>query len=58
MKRMRILLYNHVGHYPLEAMEDGIHPESLSEQIDCLIRQGFHIVGLDQAMNYIKGKET
>lgn len=57
MKRMRILLYNQVGHYPLEAMEDGIHPENLSEQIDYLIKQGFHIVGLDQAVSYIKGKE-
>ena len=57
MKRMRILLYNQVDHYPLEAMEDGLHPESLVEQLEYLTKQDFHIVSLDQALSYIEGRE-
>jgi peptidoglycan/xylan/chitin deacetylase (PgdA/CDA1 family) len=57
MKRIRILLYNQVGHYPLEAMEDGVHPESLTEQLDYLVSQDFRIVSLDQALSYMEGKE-
>lgn len=57
MKKIRILLYNHVGHYPAEAMEDGVRPESFAEQIDYLIKQDFRIVSLDQALFFMEGKE-
>lgn len=39
-------------------MEDGLHPESLTEQLDYLIAQGFHIIGLDEALDYMKEKRN
>jgi peptidoglycan/xylan/chitin deacetylase (PgdA/CDA1 family) len=56
MKKVRILLYNQVGHYPVEAMEDGLDPESLVEQLEYLRVQGSHIVGLDEALAYMEGE--
>lgn len=50
-------MYNQVDHYPIEAMEDGLHPESLIEQLDYLMKHGFHIVSLDQALSYMEGEE-
>jgi peptidoglycan/xylan/chitin deacetylase (PgdA/CDA1 family) len=45
-----------VGHYPLEAMEDGLNPESLVEQLEYLRVQGFNIVGPDEALAYMEGE--
>jgi peptidoglycan/xylan/chitin deacetylase (PgdA/CDA1 family) len=56
MKKVRILLYNQIGHYPVQAMEDGLDPESLVEQLEYLREQGFHIVGLDKALAYMEGE--
>lgn len=56
MKKIRILLYNQIGHYPVEAMEDGLDLESLVEQLEYLRVQGFHIVGLDEALAYMEGE--
>ena len=53
MKKVRVLLYNQIGHYPVEAMEDGLDPESLVEQLEYLRVQGFNIVGLDEALAYM-----
>jgi len=56
MRKLRILLYNQVGQYPPEAMEDGLPPESLVEQLDYLKTNGFHIIGLDEALAYMEGE--
>jgi peptidoglycan/xylan/chitin deacetylase (PgdA/CDA1 family) len=56
MKKIRILLYNQVGQYPLEAMEDGLLPENLVEQLDYLIANGYKIIGLDETLAHMKGE--
>jgi peptidoglycan/xylan/chitin deacetylase (PgdA/CDA1 family) len=55
VRKIRILQYNNVGHYPSEAMEDGLPPESLAEQIEYLLTNGYHIVGLDEALAWMEG---
>lgn len=57
MEKFRILLYNQVGHYPPEAMEDGLHPESLKEQLDYLITQNYSAVSLKEALTWMEGKK-
>lgn len=56
MNKVRILLYNQIGHYPVEAMEDGLDPESLAKQLEYLRVQGFNIVSLDEALAYMEGE--
>jgi peptidoglycan/xylan/chitin deacetylase (PgdA/CDA1 family) len=58
MRKTRILLYNQVGQYPLEAMEDGLLPENLVEQLDYLTSNGYQIIGLDEALAYMEGKKN
>jgi peptidoglycan/xylan/chitin deacetylase (PgdA/CDA1 family) len=58
MRKLRILLFNQVGQYPPEAMEDGLPPESLVEQLDYLKTNGFHIIGVDEALAYMEGKRN
>ncbi len=58
MRRIRILMYNNVGHYPPEAMEDGIHPESLAKQLEYLIAQRYSIVTLDEAIDCMQGTKS
>jgi peptidoglycan/xylan/chitin deacetylase (PgdA/CDA1 family) len=55
MKKARIFLYNQIGHYPPEAMEDGLHPESLKEQLNYLLNQGYSLVSLNEALVYMRG---
>ena len=56
MRKIRILLYNQVGRYPVEAMEDGLLTESLVEQLDYLIANGYKIIGLNEALDHMKGE--
>ena len=56
MRKIRILLYNQVGQYPLEAMENGLLPENLVEQLDYLIANGYKIIGLDETLAHMKGE--
>jgi peptidoglycan/xylan/chitin deacetylase (PgdA/CDA1 family) len=39
-------------------MEDGLPPESLVEQLDYLKTNGFHIIGVDEALAYMEGKRN
>jgi peptidoglycan/xylan/chitin deacetylase (PgdA/CDA1 family) len=57
MRKIRILQYNQVGHYPLEAMEDGLSPESLKEQLDYLVKQGYSLVPLNEALARMEGNK-
>ena len=57
MKKVRILLYNQVGQYPDEAMEDGLHPDSLKKQLDYLLTHGYSVVSLEEALACIQGKK-
>ena len=40
----------------MEAMGDGLDPESLDEQLEYLREQGFNIVGLEKALAYMVGE--
>jgi peptidoglycan/xylan/chitin deacetylase (PgdA/CDA1 family) len=45
-----------VGQYPDEAMEDGLHPESLKEHLAYLVTNGYLVVSLDEALACMEGR--
>lgn len=57
MRKLRILQYNQVGHYPPEAMEDGLSPESLKEQLGYLVKQGYSLIPLNEALACMEGNK-
>ena len=57
MRRIRIIQYNQIGDYPAEAMEDGLHLESLEQQLEYLLSHDYHITGLQEALAYMDGRK-
>ena len=55
MKEIPVLLYKNIGHYPEDAMEDGILPEPFKRQMRFLSENGYNIVTLDQALDHLAG---
>jgi len=58
MKEIPVLLYQNIGHYPENAMEDGILPESFREQMRFFSENGYNIVTLDQALGHFAGHDN
>jgi len=54
-KEIPVLLYQNIGHYPVEAMEDGIPPETFKRQMRFLSENGYNIVTLDQVLDHLAG---
>ena len=53
MKEIPILLYQNIGNYPENMMEDGILPETFERQMEFCAENGFTIVTLRQALDHI-----
>jgi len=53
MKEIPILLYQNIGDYPEDMMEDGILPESFQRQMSYFSENGYRIVTLRQALDHI-----
>ncbi len=58
MKEIPVLLYQNVGHYPTDAMEDGVLPETFREQMRFFSENGYNIVTLDQALDHLAGHDN
>ncbi|MBW2003242.1 MAG: polysaccharide deacetylase family protein [Deltaproteobacteria bacterium] len=56
MKEIPVLLYQNIGHYPENAMEDSILPESFREQMRFFSENGYNIVTLDQTLDHLAGR--
>ena len=56
MREIPVLLYHHVGNYPIDMMEDGLSPETFAFQMNFLSENGYSIVTLDQAVDHLIGK--
>jgi hypothetical protein len=56
MKEIPVLLYHNMGHYPVAAMEDGLHPESFEQQMGFLAENGYNVVPLKAALDYLSGR--
>ena len=56
-KEIPILLYHNIGHYPAEAMEDGILPESFKKQMKFFSENDYNIVTLNQALDHLAGRD-
>jgi len=56
-KEIPVLLYQNIGHYPVDAMEDGILPESFREQMKFFSENGYNIVTLNQALDHLAGRD-
>jgi len=57
VKEIPVLLYQNVGHYPADAMEDGLPPEPFKRQMRFLSENGYNIVTLDQALDHLAGHD-
>jgi len=53
MKEIPILLYQNIGNYPENMMEDGILPETFERQMNYFAENGYNIVSLRQALDHI-----
>jgi len=56
VREIPVLLYQNIGHYPADAMEDGILPETFREQMRFFSENGYNIVTLDQALDHLAGR--
>jgi len=56
VKEIPVLLYQNIGHYPADAMEDGLPPEPFKRQMGFLSENGYNIVTLDQALDHLNGR--
>jgi peptidoglycan/xylan/chitin deacetylase (PgdA/CDA1 family) len=56
MKEIPILLYNNIGHYTAEMMEDGLSAEAFAFQMRFLADNGYGVVTLDQAVAHLMGE--
>ncbi|MBN2517129.1 MAG: polysaccharide deacetylase family protein [Deltaproteobacteria bacterium] len=56
MKEIPVLLYHNMGHYPVAAMEDGLHPESFEQQMGFLAENGYNVVPLKAALDHLSGR--
>jgi peptidoglycan/xylan/chitin deacetylase (PgdA/CDA1 family) len=55
MKEIPVLLYHNMGHYPVAAMEDGLHAESFEQQMGFLAENGYNVVSLSAAIDHLTG---
>ena len=55
MREIPVLLYQNVGDYPSEMMEDGITPQAFARQMQYLSTMGYQIVTLDDAVDHLAG---
>jgi len=55
MREIPVLLYQNVGDYPAEMMEDGISPHPFARQMQYLSTMGYQIVTLDDAVDHLAG---
>ena len=55
MREIPVLLYQNVGDYPPEMMEDGISPQAFARQMQFLSTHGYRIVTLDEAVDHLAG---
>jgi peptidoglycan/xylan/chitin deacetylase (PgdA/CDA1 family) len=55
VKEIPVLVYHNVGHYPADAMEDGLQPEPFNRQIRFLSEHAYNVVSLDQALDHLTG---
>lgn len=53
MKEIPILLYQNIGNYPENMMEDGILPVTFERQMNYFAENGYNIVSLRQALDHI-----
>lgn len=55
MREIPVLMYNNIGNYPENMMEDGILPETFDAQIKYLSESQWNIVKLEQAVDHLTG---
>jgi len=55
MREIPVLLYQNVGDYPPEMMEDGITAQAFARQMQYLSTRGYRIVTLDEAVDHLAG---
>ncbi|MDO9585986.1 MAG: polysaccharide deacetylase family protein, partial [Syntrophales bacterium] len=55
MREIPVLLYQNVGDYPPEMMEDGISLPAFALQMQFLSTSGYQIVTLDEAVDHLSG---
>ncbi|MFH1080771.1 MAG: polysaccharide deacetylase family protein, partial [Pseudomonadota bacterium] len=55
MREIPVLLYQNVGDYPPEMMEDGITPQAFARQMQYLSTNGYQIVTLDDVVDHLAG---
>ena len=53
MREIPILLYQNIGDYPENMMEDGLSPQAFERQMNFLAENGYRIVTLEQAVNHM-----
>jgi len=56
MKEIPILLYQNVGDYPEEMMEDGVSPRSFERQMRFLSENAYRVVSLNRALDHLAGR--
>jgi len=56
VKEIPVLLYHNIGHYPADAMEDGLQPEPLKRQMSYLSENGYDVVSLSRALDHLAGR--
>ncbi len=56
MKEIPVLLYHNIGHYPADAMEDGLQPEPFKRQMGFLSENGYNVVSLSMALDHFTGR--
>lgn len=53
MREIPILLYQNIGNYPENMMEDGLSPQAFERQMSFLSENGYSVVTLVQALNHM-----
>lgn len=56
MKEIPILLYQNIGDYPKDMMEDGLLPRSFERQMSFLSENGYNVVSLNRALDHLAGR--
>ena len=56
VKEIPVLLYHNIGHYPADAMGDGLQPEPLKRQMRFLSENGYNVVSLSRALDHLAGR--
>ena len=56
VKEIPVLLYQHIGDYPEEMMEDGLLLRSFERQMGFLSENGYNVVSLNRALDHLAGR--